>query len=111
MEAKTCPACGRRVLDANQDCGLPVLLDPRPLGREGEAFALLAGRVTFAIHLWGGYSISRRNHFEIRGSPAGSERRTDIVVEHDCQAEELPHIRSKLQFVKSTTDNLVEPPF
>jgi hypothetical protein len=112
MKTKTCARCGRRVVEAQDDCGLWIEVEPRPVGRMGEALALLAHRRTYEIRLWGGrYSVGHRDLFRIRGAPAGSAKRIDTVVEHDCDAEPIPHIASQLHLPETNIVDLIDPPF
>ena len=72
--------------------GMSRDLDPEPLSRLGEALALMSGRRTFTLRWIGDrYEIDSRDSFSIRGSPAGSVVGCDVLVEHVCGADELPH--------------------
>lgn len=73
--------------------GLTIQADPSPLSRLGEALALMTGRRTVELR-WVGdrYEIDLRDHFRIRGSPAGTNG-VDVLVVHDCaQAQGLPFV-------------------
>jgi hypothetical protein len=76
------------------DTGLECRADPQPLTNFGEALALMAGRDTFELRWIGDhYEIAIRDHFRIRGSPAGSG--VDILVAHDCElADDWPTMQS-----------------
>lgn len=112
MKVSTCQHCGRRIVEAaSDDTGLPHVLDPRPLSGVGEVLAILAGRATFDIRMWGGrLTLGRRDQFRIRGAPAGSKR-VDVVVEHECQPDDLPRMRSAVNMPDTKPVELIDPPF
>lgn len=99
-------------LDA--DLGLDVVCDPRPLSKMGEALALMSGRGTFTLRLFGdAFELSRRDHFRIRGTPAGTDG-VDILVRHICDTAEnaeYPRMRSLLRHPVINVELPTDPPF
>lgn len=85
-KAARCGKCNRvimRGLDSDFGSRL-VEADPEPLTALGETLALLSGRGTVSLRWLGDrYEMHRRDHFHIRGSPAGTNG-IDVLVIHDC---------------------------
>jgi hypothetical protein len=111
----TCSRCGRSTITgADVDLGLDVVCDARPLTPMGEALALVSGCGTFALRLFGGsFELSRRDHFRIRGSPAGTKG-VDILVRHDCHSvltADLPRTRSTIERPVMIVELPEDPPF
>lgn len=85
-KARSCPVCRRAVMTGLSSAfgGFAVSADPQPLSPMGEALALMAGRGTFSLRWLGDhYELDKRDHFRIRGSPAGTKG-IDVLVEHEC---------------------------
>lgn len=108
-----CPKCKSHVMAGpSADTNLEIVADPEPLSRLGEALALIDGRGTVGL-LWLGdrYEIASRDHFRIRGSPAGTNG-VDVLVRHECHlVGQLPSTESVLHDAhpqQFTGDN---PPF
>lgn len=100
--AVSCPKCRRHVMRGINDSfgGWVVMADPEPLSKLGEALALLGGRATVELRWLGDrYEIDQRDHFRIRGRPAGTNG-IDVLVIHECalaQGQPLPQIDSTLR--------------
>ena len=81
----SCPRCERPVMRGLLAMPTPwkVDADPQPLSRQGEALALLAGRVTYDLS-WrhGHYELDRRGSWAWHHPDPVVGR--DIVVEHRC---------------------------
>jgi hypothetical protein len=86
--AEHCPKCRRVVMTGpNADTGLDLTADPQPLTALGEALALMAGRATVELRWrYDHYEIAGRDHFRIRGSPAGTNG-LDVLIVHECDRE------------------------
>jgi hypothetical protein len=77
----------------------------------GEALALVGGSGTFTLQLIGDrFELSRRDHFRIRGSPAGTSG-VDILVSHSCENVDLPRMRSAISRPVTIVDLPIDPPF
>ena len=115
-KAEFCGRCGRSVmvgLNARFG-GFEIEADPQPLTAVGEAVALMAGRATVSL-AWVGdhYEIDSRDHFRIRGSPAGTNR-LDVLVVHDCGLDyggAIPNTVTKLPVLSGTVPLPDQPPF
>jgi hypothetical protein len=69
------------------DTGLDLTADPQPQSALGEAVALMTGRATVELRWrYDHYEIARRDHFRIRGSPAGTNG-LDVLIVHECDRE------------------------
>jgi len=114
--AVRCESCHRAVMRGicADYAGYVVDADPTPLSRTGEALALMAGRTTVELRWIGDrYEIDLRDHFRIRGSPAGTQG-VDVLVRHDCElatGPQLPHMESTLRDDIRPTILPENPPF
>lgn len=84
---RRCRSCNQPVIAGldNDRCALEVHADPVPLSALGEALALLEGRRTVALaHEGGRWVIHVRDDFQIRGRPAGTTPRWDVLRSHVC---------------------------
>jgi hypothetical protein len=108
--ASTCPTCGGwRIhgLDADM-AALPAMCDPEPLSALGEAQATILGLRTYDLSRCGaGYQLDGRDHFHVKGRPAGSGV-VDVLAEHRCGAA-LDRASPVLQLRRPSTDTV--PPF
>jgi hypothetical protein len=67
--------------------GTAAVCDPAPINVLGEVQALMTGRATYALRWLGGrWEIDHRDSFQIKGSPAGSNPRYEVLAEHRCHA-------------------------
>lgn len=115
--ARLCKACGAPVLAGldHEPLGLATLVDPVPLNALGEALALMTDRRSYALW-WSGkhYALSPRGAIQITASPAGTDRRYDVVAEHKCgmPLDQTMREGSTLKGGKQQTAELSdEPPF
>lgn len=84
---RRCPTCQTIVIVGLNDdqCAFEIHADPQPLSALGEALALLEGRMTVALaHEGGRWVLHRRDDFQIRGRPAGTTPRWDVLRTHTC---------------------------
>ena len=114
--AVRCESCHRAVMRGicADYAGYVVDADPTPLSRTGEALALMAGRTTVELRwLTDRYELDLRDHFRIRGSPAGTNG-IDVLVVHSCELSEgqtLPQMNSTLRDDKVAIPMPELPPF
>lgn len=98
---RRCPTCTTTVLAAldADTCARRVTADPLPLSPLGEALALIGGRATYALWYWGGrLELNHRTSFHIKGTPAGTTDRFDVVAEHRCgypRLDSLPSVHRR----------------
>ena len=106
-----CHALVMRGIDAPFG-GMSRDVEPAPLSRIGEALALMSGRRTYTL-AWRGdrYEIDHRDQWQIRGSPAESRAGVDVVVEHDCDAPELPTGETRIAVPQPAGALPDQPPF
>ena len=114
---RRCRRCGVFVLtglDADM-CALEVQADPTPLSPLGEAFAVVEGRRTFALHRAGGrWEIDWRDAGDIASHPAGSARREDVLRQHRCGDQDQPAAltaASTFPETAPTPSDEADPPF
>lgn len=86
---RRCPTCRATTitgLDADL-ASLPAIVDPTPLSPLGEALALIAGRITYALDTRGQrFELDHRTSFHIKGG----RRDVDVLATHICGAPPLP---------------------
>lgn len=106
-----CHALVMRGIDAPM-AGMSRDVEPAPLSRLGEALALMSGRRTYTL-AWRGdrYEIDWRDRWQIQGSPAESRAGVDVVVEHDCDAAEVPTGETRIALPQSAGVLPDQPPF
>ena len=76
-----CPRCNRHTLVAMVS-GVRTRLDPEPLTIDGEVIALLSGRRTYDVMLWG---LPRRMHPIWRDiSRIRAPRKYTVIATHQC---------------------------
>lgn len=112
IRATQCRDCGATVLrglDADA-AALAVTVDPHPLNPLGEALALLQPRRTYSLQPRhpAGHQIDPRDRVTIETRPAGTDRNTDTLAEHQCHATPLPTTTSAFDRRPDLPD---EPPF
>lgn len=84
---RRCKQCNQPIIVGLNDdqCAFETHADPQPLSALGEAIALLEGRTTIALANEGGrWVLHRRDDFQIRGRPAGTTPRWDVLRTHTC---------------------------
>lgn len=97
-----CPRCGVPTIVGRPSdmIGWDVRCDPQPLDKLGEVLALMSGRATFCLRLYGlsVVVIDERDIFAKVGSPAG-RCDVDVIVEHHCEfpQDRLTHAPSVLK--------------
>jgi hypothetical protein len=85
-----CPHCGHHTLTA-QDAGIPVRCDPEPLSINQEIAALLLGRATYDVLVYG---LPRRMHPRYRDfGRIRAPRRHAVIADHKCGPGPRPLMR------------------
>lgn len=111
---RSCPHCGAPVLAGLDDdrCAKEAVVDPTPVNALGEATALLQNRFTYSLRWADAYYLDPRDQWNIAASPAGTDPRIEIVVQHKCgtQLAATMHTISTVgPKIKEITGD--EPPF
>lgn len=106
---RTCPTCRHTTitgLDADL-AALPAIVDPSPLTSLSEAFAIMAGRITYALVVGRGgrLELDHRTSFHIAG-----KRQVDVLATHVCNTSPLPSQPSVYQRTVAAPAGS-EPPF
>lgn len=110
----TCNRCHQVVIRALDDdwMALAVDADPEPLTPEGEALARLAGIPTYQLWQLGGrWQIDRRDQWQIRAHPAGTQRGRDILAQHRHDGPQLPRGPSNIAPPPNPAALPDQPPF
>lgn len=81
-----CPRCGAHTLTA-LSAGVKIRLDPETLTQIAELSALLAGKQTFDLMIWG---LPRRMHPAWRDPSRIRSRRYQVVATHQCSGRSRP---------------------
>jgi hypothetical protein len=82
-----CPRCSRHTITALSG-GVPLRLDPEPLTINQEIAALLSGRQTYDVMLWG---LPRRMHPIWRDiSRIRAPRKHAVIAAHKCTPLPVP---------------------
>jgi hypothetical protein len=94
--------------------GWEVSADPQPMTALGEAVAWMTGRATVELRWrYDHYEISGRDHFRIRGSPAGTNG-IDVLVVHECDRDYgglIPNTVTHLRRYSGSSLMPENPPF
>lgn len=109
-QPRRCRKCNEVVIVGLDDdvCAAETYADPTPLSTLGEVVTLLEGRRTVALASEGGRRVLHiRDDFQIRGRPAGSTPRWDVLRAHRCGSPPLPEaLTAPTSFPSATADRL-----